>query len=200
MSDTAAVMAAQLRGFDRSLPMALLRARESVMSGFRASLGAHGVTEQQWRVLRALDHADRPMVVGELVDATLLLGPSLSRMLASMVDRGLVTRTTGRDDARRADVAITDAGRALVAEIAPESERWYAHIEHHLGADDLDELHRILGRLADLGPAGPRSPGGDASSKRSPGGDSSSKRSPGGDRVSTSARTSDQTSRREGTR
>lgn len=180
MSDAAPALAAQLRGFDRSLPMALLRARESVMAGFRASLGEHGVTEQQWRVLRALDHADASMVVGELAESTLLLGPSLSRMLASMVERGLVTRTTDRDDARRAEVAITDAGRALVAEIAPESEWWYDHIEAHLGADDLDELHRILGRLADLDEAAkPPFAAGDHAS---------------------SARTSQQTSRREGTR
>src|SRR5665647_1001577 len=43
-----------MRDFSRSLPMALLRARESVMRHFRPSLRAHGLTEQQWRILRAL--------------------------------------------------------------------------------------------------------------------------------------------------
>ena len=43
-----------LREFDRSLPMALLRAREAVMARFRPLFRLHGVTEQQWRVLRAL--------------------------------------------------------------------------------------------------------------------------------------------------
>ena len=47
-----------MRPFDRSLPMALLRAREAVMSRFRPLLHAHGVTEQQWRVIRALVEAD----------------------------------------------------------------------------------------------------------------------------------------------
>src|SRR5438105_334324 len=43
-----------LRPFSQSLPMALLRAREAVMRHFRPSLQAAGLTEQQWRTMRAL--------------------------------------------------------------------------------------------------------------------------------------------------
>ena len=43
-----------MRDFSRSLPMSLLRAREAVMRQFRPSLRQHGLTEQQWRILRAL--------------------------------------------------------------------------------------------------------------------------------------------------
>jgi hypothetical protein len=46
------------RSFARSLPMALLKAREAVMVRFRPSLRAHGLTEQQWRVLRIMSVAD----------------------------------------------------------------------------------------------------------------------------------------------
>ncbi|MDP7101742.1 MAG: hypothetical protein QF503_11390, partial [Rhodospirillales bacterium] len=56
-----------LRDFSRSLPMALLRAREAVMERFRPSLRTHGLTDQQWRVLRALyDHGQKDL--GELAD------------------------------------------------------------------------------------------------------------------------------------
>lgn len=120
------------------------------MLGFRSSLGEHGVTEQQWRVLRALDHVDQPLSVGELADQTFLLGPSLSRMLSSMADRELIERTQHADDARRTEITITEAGRALVGTIAPESEAWYSTIESHLGPADLRELHRLLDHLAEL--------------------------------------------------
>ena len=60
--------------------MALLRTREAVMWLFRPGLRSRGVTEQQWRILRALAHAG-PLEVTELADATFLLGPSLSRIL-----------------------------------------------------------------------------------------------------------------------
>jgi homoprotocatechuate degradation regulator HpaR len=140
-----------LRSFDESLPMALLRAREAIMRRFRPILGAHDVTEQQWRVLRALVDADGPITVGELAERTFLLGPSLSRMLVTLADRGLITRPTDRGDARRAPVAISPAGRRLVAAIAPHSETVYGEIGDQLGPDDLRVLYDLLRRTADLG-------------------------------------------------
>ena len=38
----------------RSLPIALMRARERVMSPIREMLAKSDITEQQWRILRAL--------------------------------------------------------------------------------------------------------------------------------------------------
>jgi hypothetical protein len=38
----------------RNLPRLLLQARESVMGHTRPSLRAHGLSDQQWRVLRVL--------------------------------------------------------------------------------------------------------------------------------------------------
>ena len=41
----------------RNLPLLLLQAREAVFARFRPLLNAVGLTEQQWRVVRALlDH------------------------------------------------------------------------------------------------------------------------------------------------
>ena len=118
------------------------------MSRFRPVLAEHGITEQQWRVLRALN--DGPMSVGALADRTCLLGPSLSRMLASMDERGLILRAADRSDQRRAEIAIAPAGRRLVSEIAPDSEAAYSDIEDWFGLEELTELHRLLDRLADL--------------------------------------------------
>jgi hypothetical protein len=38
----------------RNLPLLLLQAREGVIAHFRPILHAHGLTEQQWRIVRAL--------------------------------------------------------------------------------------------------------------------------------------------------
>jgi len=145
-----AAVDAGLRSFERSLPMALLRARETVMGRFRPILAAHGLTEQQWRVLRALDDQDATVSVGELADATFLLGPSLSRMLASLDERGLVKRSAGTSDARRADIGITSKGRALVAKVAPASEAAYRQIEAQVSIDDLAELFALLSKVAQI--------------------------------------------------
>lgn len=148
--DLAPHHAAGIRGFDRSLPMALMRAREAVMRHFRPSLAEHDLTEQQWRVLRALDDAGTGISVGELADRTFLLGPSLSRMLVTLDDRGLIARASVAGDARRAEITITTTGLALVATIAPRSESAYEHIEARLGSADLEQLYLLLDKVARL--------------------------------------------------
>src|SRR5438552_15341753 len=69
-----------MREFSRSLPMSLLRAREAVMRQFRPSLRNHGLTEQQWRILRALT-AVEAIEVTELARVAFLMVPSMSLIL-----------------------------------------------------------------------------------------------------------------------
>jgi homoprotocatechuate degradation regulator HpaR len=143
-------LAAPMRGFALSLPMALLRAREAVMNDFRPSLHAHGINEQQWRVLRALFGSAEPIAVGELADRTLLLGPSLSRILAKLEENELIARESDIDDARRSYITITKTGREMVRSIAPDSEAAYAGIEQRFGKKRLQALLRELNDLSHL--------------------------------------------------
>src|SRR6516164_2585359 len=89
-----------LRDFSRSLPMGLMRAREATMRYFRPSLRAHGLSEQQWRVLRALA-ARGPIEAMALARATFLLPPSLSRILRDLGERRLIDRRADKSDLRR---------------------------------------------------------------------------------------------------
>ena len=50
-------MTKALPSTDRSLPIALLRARERVMGPIRALLSDVNLTEQQWRVLRVVQES-----------------------------------------------------------------------------------------------------------------------------------------------
>lgn len=138
----------ELRPFDRSLPMALLRAREATMRFFRPLLSEHELTEQQWRVLRALTMSDQPMEIARLADATFLLAPSLTRILANLGGRGLVERTVVAHDQRRATITLTATGRQLVAAVAPHSEARYDAIEDSFGRDEMTQLMGLLDRLA----------------------------------------------------
>jgi homoprotocatechuate degradation regulator HpaR len=128
--------------------MALMRAREAIMRRFRAILGEHDVTEQQWRVLRALADVDGSLTAGELADRTFLLGPSLSRMLVTLDERGLIRRSTDAVDGRRSQIAISAPGRRLVGAIAPHSEMVYDEISAQLGSEDLERLYDLLRRTA----------------------------------------------------
>jgi homoprotocatechuate degradation regulator HpaR len=135
-----------MRAFSRSLPMALLRTREAVMAEFRPVLREHDLTEQQWRVLRALTAASGPRRFGEIGDDTCISGPSLSRLARTLEVRGIIRRTTEADDLRAAQLSLTRAGRSLVAKVAPQSEAAYARIAERLGAAGLERLYAVLER------------------------------------------------------
>jgi homoprotocatechuate degradation regulator HpaR len=137
---------APMREFSRSLPMSLLRAREAVMRQFRPSLRNHGLTEQQWRILRALT-AVETIEVTELACVAFLLGPSLSRILRDLEARDLIERRTAKADLRRAVVSISAKGLKLIEAVAPTSEAIYAEITSRYGARKLAELQDMLGVL-----------------------------------------------------
>ena len=139
-----------MRPFSQSLPMALLRAREAAMRRFRPLLAAHDLTEQQWRVLRALTAADDRLDLTGLAERTALQAPSASRIIANLEGRGLVERRTTDGDQRRASLGLTSAGRQLVRRIAPHSEAAYNRIEEEFGAERLARLLDELAELASL--------------------------------------------------
>jgi homoprotocatechuate degradation regulator HpaR len=137
-----------MRAFSESLPMALLRTREAVMCLFRPGLRNLGVTEQQWRILRALAHAG-PMEITGLAEATFLLGPSLSRILPDMEKRQLVARKQVDSDLRRSVVSLQPKGLRLIAAHAPDSERIYARIAERFGEERVSQLCTLLHELQD---------------------------------------------------
>lgn len=135
----------------RSLPIALLRAREAVMARFRPVLAAHDVTEQQWRVIRVLAE-ESPLDASDVAVRACVLAPSLTRIVKTLEDRGLITRERDTVDARRVLLAIDPAGMALIGEVAPESGAIYAEIEARYGAENLTRLLDMLDELAGLKP------------------------------------------------
>jgi len=135
-----------MRDFSRSLPMSLLRAREAVMRQFRPSLRSHGLTEQQWRILRALATIDA-IEVTELARMAFLLGPSLSRILRDLEQRRLIERRAAKADLRRGVVSISARGLHLIEAVAPSSEAIYAAITRRYGARKLAELQDMLHEL-----------------------------------------------------
>ena len=146
-----------MRDFQHSLPMELLKARESAMARFRPMLRDHGLTEQQWRVVRTLA-AFGNIDATELARRSFLLAPSLTRILQYLENEKLVNRSSDRADQRRSVFVLTAKGRKLFAEVAPDSESLYAGIEAEFGSEKLQSLYELLAQfyetLATAGPDG----------------------------------------------
>jgi homoprotocatechuate degradation regulator HpaR len=132
-----------LRDFQHSLPMELLKAREAAMSRFRPMLRRHGLTEQQWRVIRALA-AYQEIDASELAKRSFLLAPSLTRILRFLERANLIKRSSDANDQRRYVFVLTGKGRRIYDEVGPDSELLYAEIENLFGTDKLEILYTLL--------------------------------------------------------
>ena len=130
----------------RSLPMALLRAREVIMAHFRPMLARHGITEQQWRVLHVLAETG-PLEATDLANRASILPPSLTRIIKALEEREFISRNKVKDDGRRALLAISPAGVALIEELAPERTAIYDAIEKRYGAEEHERLLDMLENL-----------------------------------------------------
>jgi len=133
----------------RSLAIGLLKAREAVMSHFRPILADHDVTEQQWRVIRALSEAGT-LDATEVAEKAFILAPSLTRMLRSLEERGFITRHKDKDDGRRVLLTLAPAGQAIIDEVMPDSRRVYADIDARFGKKRIEALIDMLEELAAL--------------------------------------------------
>ena len=123
--------------------MLLLRARETAMGYFRPSLHAHGLTEQQWRVLRAL-HQHEELTAAGLSAATVILAPSMTRILRKLTQEGLVASKRSTQDQRELRVRLTAKGRRLIQAVGPITETQYRLIEERMHPDKLAQLYELL--------------------------------------------------------
>jgi homoprotocatechuate degradation regulator HpaR len=133
----------------RNLPRLLLQARESVMGHTRPGLREHGLSDQQWRVLRVLgEHG--VVDTGRVAREAFILGPSLTGVLTRMERDGLVRRATDPQDQRRTVVAPTAKGKRAVAKLSHTIEAHYDFMEKSLGKDRLTQLYALLDAVIEL--------------------------------------------------
>jgi homoprotocatechuate degradation regulator HpaR len=137
----------------RNLPLLLLQAREHVISRFRPILNAHDITEQQWRIVRAILERG-PMEPREIVTLCCISSPSLAGVLTRMEETGYVVRERLSHDQRRVKVSLTAKSRALATRIAPKIEAAYADLEAQIGPEFsgqfYDALDRMIATLGDV--------------------------------------------------
>ncbi|QAU34755.1 homoprotocatechuate degradation operon regulator HpaR [Janthinobacterium sp. 17J80-10] len=127
----------------RNLPQLLLKGRDRLMSNFRPILNRFGVTEQQWRILRALDEYEQ-LEPREICEMCQILSPSMAGVLARMEDLGLVSRNRLPEDQRRVMVRLAHKGDQLITEIAPLIDARYHELEQAFGKKVFDDLFQAL--------------------------------------------------------
>jgi len=130
----------------RNLPQLMLQAREALMAQFRPILNENGVTEQQWRIIRALlTHG--PLEPRQLCGLCQISSPSIVGVLLRMEEAGFVVRERMAEDQRRISVTVTTRSRQLGRRMIPAIEARYASIEQQVGVETLQRVYDVLDAL-----------------------------------------------------
>ena len=131
----------------KSLPIAMLRAREAIMLSFRPVLAKHGFTEQQWRVLRVLGEkgcAD----AGQVAFEACILAPSLSRIIGKLEKDKYISRFIDAKDGRRIKLSLTSLGKETLQKIIPETSVIYNSLQKSYGEEKLITLLELLSEIS----------------------------------------------------
>ncbi len=116
------------------------------MRRFRPNLTEHGVTEQQWRILRVLLEEDG-LEPRQLSERCLISSPSIAGVLMRMEEAGFIKRKRMPHDQRRVTVTITPATKKLGKSMEPIIERQYAELEKLVGVKQLQQVYDALDTL-----------------------------------------------------
>ena len=130
----------------QSLTFTLLQAREAAMSFFRPSLNQHGLTEQQWRVIRILSQHDE-LEIYQLAELACILKPSMTGVLVRMEAAGMVHRRKAEQDQRRVLVTLAEKGEACFESMSQCMEENYQRLQAQLGEEKLQALLGLLNEL-----------------------------------------------------
>ena len=131
----------------KSLPIAMLRAREAIMLSFRPVLAKHGFTEQQWRVLRVLGEKG-PADAGQVAFEACILAPSLSRIIGKLEKDKYISRFIDAKDGRRINLSLTSLGKGTLQKIVPEIGIIYNSLEKSYGEEKLTTLLELLSEIS----------------------------------------------------
>ena len=139
-------MTNRLPNTGRSLPIALIRAREGVMAPIREMLSETGITEQQWRILRVLAEFGR-MDSKTLADRASLGFPSLTRIAAKMSQRGLIQQERDDKDRRRQFIDIAPDGQKIIDDHSFRAAEIVESFKATLGEKEYETLLDLLALL-----------------------------------------------------
>ena len=128
--------------------VALLRTADVIRGELDRTLGEHGITLQQFNVLRILrgSHPES-MPTLEIADRMIERAPGITRLLDRLEAAGFVTRKRCREDRRRVLCSITKAGLEVLEQSIPSARAAGRRRSGRLSDAELERLLELLDRL-----------------------------------------------------
>jgi len=136
------------RSREQQATLGLLRTADAVKRSLAQVIEPHGITPQQYNVLRILRGAGPDglptLTIGErMIEQT----PGVTRLVDRLERKGLVARKPCSTDRRRVFCRITPKGLDLLKELDDPINRWDAQAVSVLPPSELDSLINLLDRV-----------------------------------------------------
>jgi DNA-binding MarR family transcriptional regulator len=136
------------RSREQQATLGLLRTADAMKRSLAQVIDPHGITPQQYNVLRILRGAEPDglptLTIGErMIEHT----PGVTRLVDRLERKGLVERTPCPKDRRRVFCRITSKGLELLTELDEPVNRWDTQALSVLQPADLDSLITLLDRV-----------------------------------------------------
>ncbi len=118
---------------------------------FKARMKDEGLSGPRWRILLHLYMAEKAGQPGvsptEMAQARNVSKNTISTLLRSLEEQGLVTRAISPHDRRSFVIQLTERGRALVLERSPQHLSLLNMLASDLTSEERTELIRLLSKL-----------------------------------------------------
>lgn len=106
----------------------------------------YGLSIPEWRILANL--AEHGVLNAKQIVATTSMEKSkVSRAVKSLADRGLILQQRKAADNRARDLALTEAGLSLYAELVPRALAWEGQLLECLSVSEYRDFMYMLGKL-----------------------------------------------------
>ena len=117
---------------------------------FHKSLKVHGLTEQQYNVLRILRgfRSQSPLSIGFIKQRMLDKDSDVSRIVDRLFEKGLLSRKENPDDRRQKSVEITTKGLELLDKMF-SCEKKADTLLKNLSVDEVKQLNYLIDKIRD---------------------------------------------------
>ncbi len=132
-----------MKATQKNIPLLLMRVRELMMSNFRPILTEWNLTEQQWRILRAL-YEEQTLEPRELCEICCILSPSMAGILKRMEELDLIIKVPSKTDKRRVLVEMAPGVEVMVKKILEANMKAYDLFAKKVGEQLLTDIEESL--------------------------------------------------------
>lgn len=108
--------------------------------------GGYGITRREWGVIGHL-HEQGSLAPSGLAERFQIDPARASRMVTSLVEKGLISRQEQPGNRRQATLEITEKGRALYAELMPQVQDINRRVLQVLSTPEMAQLDDFISRL-----------------------------------------------------